>query len=97
MFAAAYGAVQNLTLVVVFARARGRGASTVGALWNAAFDTGTGVGALVVGALAATGKGVPKAVGACAALIAASLPLAVRAAGRPRAAHITGGGAGSRM
>ena len=57
--------------------------STVSAVWNAAFDTGTGIGAVVVGALAATGVGVPAALGACAGVIAGCLPLAVMAA-RPR-------------
>jgi predicted MFS family arabinose efflux permease len=82
VFGTAYGAVQNLTLVVAFARARGHGASTVSAVWNAAFDMGTGIGAVVVGALAATGMGVPMALGACAAFIAVSLPLAVVASAR---------------
>jgi predicted MFS family arabinose efflux permease len=77
VFGIAYGAVQNLTLVVAFARARGRGTSTVSAVWNAAFDAGTGIGAVAVGALAATGMGVPAALGACAGLVAACLPLAV--------------------
>jgi predicted MFS family arabinose efflux permease len=85
VFGAAYGAVQNLTLVVAFARARGRGTSAVSAVWNAAFDTGTGIGAVVVGALAATGMGVPPALGVCAGLIAVCLPLAVRASGGPPA------------
>lgn len=84
VFGVAYGAVQNLTLVVAFARARGLGTSTVSAVWNAAFDTGTGIGAVVVGALAATGMGVPAALGACAGVIAASLPLAVMSATRRR-------------
>ena len=82
VFGTSYGAVQNLTLVVAFARARGNGVSTVSAVWNAAFDTGTGTGAVVVGALAATGMGVPMALGACAGLIAVSLPLAVMASAR---------------
>jgi predicted MFS family arabinose efflux permease len=82
VFGTSYGAVQNLTLVVAFARARGNGVSTVSAVWNAAFDTGTGIGAVVVGALAATGMGVPMALGACAGLIAVSLPLAVMASAR---------------
>jgi len=58
-------------------------------VWNAAFDTGTGIGAVVVGALAATGMGVPMALGACAGLVAVSLPLAVTASARraPRRAH----------
>ena len=81
-FGVAYGAVQNLTLVVAFARAGGRDASTVSAVWNAAFDTGTGIGAVVVGALAATGMGAPAALGACAGLIAVCLPLAARASSR---------------
>jgi predicted MFS family arabinose efflux permease len=84
-FGAAYGAVQNLTLVVAFARARGHGTSAVSAVWNAAFDAGTGIGAVVVGALAATGMGVPAALGACAGLIAVCLPLAARASTGPRA------------
>ena len=82
VFGTAYGAVQNLTLVAAFARARGHGASTVSAVWNAAFDTGTGIGAVVVGALAATGMGVPMALGACAGLIAGCLPLAAMASAR---------------
>ena len=82
VFGLAYGAVQNLTLVVSFARARGRGTSAVSAVWNAAFDTGTGIGALVVGALAAAGMGVPGALGACAGLVAVCLPLAVAASPR---------------
>jgi predicted MFS family arabinose efflux permease len=79
VFGTAYGAVQNLTLVVAFARVRGNGASTVSAVWNAAFDTGTGIGAVVVGALAASGMGVPMALGACAGLIATCLPIATTA------------------
>jgi predicted MFS family arabinose efflux permease len=88
VFGTAYGAVQNLTLVVAFARAGGRGGSAVSAVWNAAFDTGTGVGAVAVGALAAIGLGVPAALGACAALIAVCLPLAVVARVRPSAAGV---------
>jgi predicted MFS family arabinose efflux permease len=84
-FGTAYGAVQNLTLVAAFARARGHGVSTVSAVWNAAFDAGTGIGAVVVGALAATGLGVPMALGACAGVIAACLPLAARSSARPGA------------
>jgi predicted MFS family arabinose efflux permease len=82
VFGTSYGGVQNLTLVAAFARAGGQGVSTVSAVWNAAFDTGTGIGAVVVGALAATGMGVPAALGACAVLIAASLPLAGMASAR---------------
>jgi hypothetical protein len=84
VFGIAGGAVQNLTLVVAFARAHGHGTSTVSAVWSAAFDTdtdtdtgtGTGIGAVAVGALVATGMGVPVALGVCAGLIAVCLPLA---------------------
>lgn len=85
-FGAAYGAVQNLTLVVAFARARGAGTSTVSALWNASFDMGTGTGAVVVGVLAATGLGVPGALSACAVLIALCLPFAAMSRAQPGAA-----------
>jgi hypothetical protein len=57
MFGTAYGAVQNLTLVVAFARAHGQGTSNVSAVWNVAFDTGTGIGAVAVRALAAARHG----------------------------------------
>jgi predicted MFS family arabinose efflux permease len=77
LFGLAYGAVQNLTLVAAYARARRPGSSAVSAVWNAAFDAGTGTGAVVVGALAATGMGVPAALGCCAALVAVCLPAAV--------------------
>jgi predicted MFS family arabinose efflux permease len=85
VFGTAYGAVQNLTLVVAYARARRPGSSTVSAVWNAAFDAGTGTGAVVVGALAATGMGVPAALGCCAGLIAVCLPMAVVSGVAPRA------------
>jgi predicted MFS family arabinose efflux permease len=82
VFGTAYGAVQNLTLMAAFARAGRDGASAVSAVWNAAFDTGIGTGAVVVGALAATGMGVPMALGACAGVIAGCLPLAAMASAR---------------
>jgi len=72
---AGYGAVQNLTLVVVFAQAGPSRTATASAVWNAAFDAGTGLGAVVIGAGTATGLGVPAAFGFSAALIACSLPL----------------------
>ncbi|HZI96686.1 MAG TPA: MFS transporter [Actinomycetales bacterium] len=82
---AGYGAVQNLTLVIAFARVGPEQTPTASAVWNAAFDTGTGVGAVAVGALAAVGAaggsgglGVPVALGACALLVALVLPVALR-------------------
>jgi predicted MFS family arabinose efflux permease len=83
---AGYGAVQNLTLVIAFARVGPDETPTASAVWNAAFDTGTGVGAVAVGALAAWGAGaagtggigVPAALGVSAALVALVVPLALR-------------------
>lgn len=78
LFGLSYGAVQNLTLLIGFAVAgpdRQEGAS---AIWNAGFDTGTAIGALVVGALAAFADlGVGLLV--CAGLVALALVPGIRA------------------
>lgn len=90
---AGYGAVQNLTLVIAFARVSPDETPTASAVWNAAFDAGTALGAVAVGGLAAWGTagagdpagfGVPHALAVCAALVAISLPLALRATRPPR-------------
>ena len=78
-----YGAVQNVSLLVAFDRAGPANQTIASAAWNAAFDAGTAVGALVVG-LVATGAalgrpGFPWTFGGCGALILLTLPLAVRA------------------
>lgn len=75
LFGAGYGAVQNLTLVRAFAAAGPGHATTASAFWNAAFDAGTGIGAIAVGAVAATGLGVPAVLGLTALLMLAGLPL----------------------
>lgn len=49
-----YGALQNLTLLIAFARVPAPGIPTASALWNIGFDAGTATGAVTVGALAAT-------------------------------------------
>lgn len=74
---AGYGAVQNLTLVLAFSRAGPAGSATASAVWNAAFDTGTALGAFAVGALAATGAGLPLAVALTGAVGVAVLPVAL--------------------
>jgi predicted MFS family arabinose efflux permease len=71
-----YGAVQNLTLVVALARAGAGRTTTVSALWNASFDSGTAIGALAVGAVAAQ-VGLPLTYVAVAVVLALALPLAV--------------------
>ena len=78
VFGLGYGAVQNLTLVVAFARAGAGGEPTASALWNAAFDFGTAVGAFGVGAIAATGLGLPWSFALSAAAMLAVLPVALR-------------------
>jgi predicted MFS family arabinose efflux permease len=83
----AYGAVQNLTLVLALARAGDGPAATVSAVWNACYDSGTAIGALAVGAVAA-GIGLPATYTLTAVLLALVLPLAVvlgRTALRPSA------------
>lgn len=72
----AYGAVQNLTLVIALARAGAGQTTTVSAVWNACYDTGTAIGALAVGAVAAQ-VGLPLSYVFVAVLLALALPLAV--------------------
>jgi MFS family permease len=81
VFGAGYGAVQNLTLVTAFARAGEGGSTAASAMWNASFDTGTAIGALALG-LVAAGVGLPWTYVLVAGLLLVGLPLA-RAATRP--------------
>jgi predicted MFS family arabinose efflux permease len=48
-----YGALQNLTLLIAFARVPASGIPTASAVWNIGFDAGTASGAVMVGAVAA--------------------------------------------
>jgi hypothetical protein len=79
VFGAGYGATQNLTLVSAFARAGENGTTTASAMWNASFDAGTAIGALVLGFLAA-GIGLDRTYVVVAASLAAAVPLASAAA-----------------
>jgi len=72
----AYGGVQNLTLVIALARAGESQTATVSAVWNACYDSGTAIGALAVGAVAAS-AGLPATYVLVAVLLAVALPLAV--------------------
>jgi predicted MFS family arabinose efflux permease len=78
VFGLGYGAVQNLTLVIAFARAGAAGAPTASALWNAAFDTGTAIGAVAVGAVADTGLGLPWTFTVTGLAVLVVLPVALR-------------------
>lgn len=74
----AYGALQNLTLLMAFNAVPGRKVGTASAVWNVGFDAGTGIGSILVGALAAR-SGFPVAMLAVAAVCALAIPLALRA------------------
>ncbi|GAB3348893.1 MFS transporter [Modestobacter lapidis] len=82
----AYGAVQNLTLVIALARAGAGRTTTVSAVWNACYDSGTAVGAVLVGAVAAQ-VGLPLSYVFVAVALASVLPLAVTL---PRALRAAG-------
>ena len=82
-----FGLVQNDSLTVMFAAFGSAGYGAASALWNIAFDAGTGVGALGLGAVAQP-FGYPAAFGAAAALLGVAVVVAsvVRpgaAVGRP--------------
>ncbi|WP_347059821.1 MFS transporter [Blastococcus sp. HT6-30] len=83
LFGAAFGAVQNLTLLRAFARAGDRGTTTASALWNASFDGGTAAGALLLG-FAFGAVGLPWTLVLSAVVLSAAMPLAL-VASRPAA------------
>ena len=74
-----YGSAQNITLVVAFERAGPANETTASAVWNACYDAGTAIGALLVGLVAAAGPGFGWTFAGCAMLIALSLPLSLGA------------------
>jgi MFS family permease len=76
-----YGAVQCLTLVYSFARTAPRERPVASAVWNGAFDAGTATGAVLIGALTATGLGWWGAFAVLAALAAAATPAAIASSG----------------
>ena len=78
-----YGALQNLTLLIAFARVPAAGIPTASALWNIGFDAGTATGAVMVGALAAAWS-FPSAFGVVLVLLLAVLVVAPRPGSRAR-------------
>jgi MFS family permease len=72
-----YGAIQCLTLVYSFARTASSERPVASAVWNGAFDAGTATGAVLIGALSATGLGWWGAFAVLAVLVAAVVPAAV--------------------
>jgi predicted MFS family arabinose efflux permease len=92
VFGAGYGAVLNLSLLVAFARAGRDATTTASAVWNAAFDVGTAVGAVAVGWVAVAGPGLPVTLAGCAVAIFLTVPLALAAtAGGSPAGRATSG------
>jgi predicted MFS family arabinose efflux permease len=72
---AAFGAVNSLTLVWAFARVGTADRPVASTVWNASFDAGTAIGAVLIGALAASPLGLWGAFLVLAAMIAAVTPL----------------------
>ena len=72
----AYGALQNLTLVVAFRQVDAAHIPVASAGWNIGFDGGTATGAVVVGAIAAA-SGFPAGLSFLAAACLAALVLCV--------------------
>lgn len=72
----AYGGLQNLTLVLALSGVSRRDYGTASAVWNVGFDAGTGLGSVLVGAIAA-GASFAEAMLVAAAFSAVTLPLAL--------------------
>ncbi|WP_395728934.1 MFS transporter [Nakamurella sp.] len=79
VFGIAYGGVQNLTLLLSFDLAGPERRAGASAAWNATYDAGTAVGALLIGAVAA-GSSLTTAMVGCALLVLVSAVAAVLAA-----------------
>lgn len=79
LLGSAYGALQNLTLVISFAAVTRRHIGLASAIWNVGFDLGSALGSVVVGAIAVR-AGFPPALLAAAAFALLTLPLALRRA-----------------
>ncbi|WP_344121102.1 MFS transporter [Kocuria aegyptia] len=76
MVGLSYGALQNLTLVVTFQTVSRQHYGPASAMWNIGFDAGTGVGAVVVGMVAA-GTSFSTALLVAGAISLLTLPLAL--------------------
>jgi predicted MFS family arabinose efflux permease len=77
MLGVGFGAVQCLTLVYAFARTSLSERPVASAVWNGAFDAGTATGAVLIGALSATGLGWWGTFAVLAVLVAAVIPAAI--------------------
>lgn len=77
MVGTSYGGLQNLTLVVTFQAVSRQHYGPASAVWNIGFDAGTGLGAVVVGMVAA-GTSFSTALLVAGAISLLTLPLALR-------------------
>ena len=77
MLGVGYGSIQCLTLVYSFARTTSSERPVASAVWNGAFDAGTATGAVLIGALSASGIGWWGTFAVLAVLVAAVMPAAV--------------------
>ena len=72
-----YGALQNLTLVISLGLVTRPHYGLASATWNVGFDLGTGLGSVLVGAIAVS-RGFPTALAIAGGLALLTLPLALR-------------------
>ena len=76
-----YGALQNVTLVCAFAQVGPRNYGSASAVWNIGFDSGTGLGSVMLG-LVAGAAGFPAGYLVSAVVVAACIPLSLRLGSR---------------
>jgi predicted MFS family arabinose efflux permease len=76
-----YGALQNVTLVCAFAQVGPRNYGSASAVWNIGFDSGTGLGSVMLGLVAGT-AGFPAGYLVSAVVVAACIPLSLRLGSR---------------
>ena len=72
-----FGAAQTVTLVAAFARAHHGDQALTSTIWNASFDAGTAVGAVLIGALIVSPLGLIGAFAAVAGLCVIMIPVAL--------------------
>lgn len=77
---AGFGGSQTLTMVAAFARAHPDDRALTSTIWNASFDSGTAVGAVLIGALIAGPVGLVGAFIVVAAICVVTVPVALRRA-----------------
>ncbi len=77
---AGFGASQTLTMVAAFARAHPDDRALTSTIWNASYDSGTAIGAILIGILIAGPTGLVGAFAVVAAICVVTIPVALRRA-----------------